>query len=238
MARLPRLVIPNQPHHVIQRGNNRQTIFADADDHATFLEWLREAAKTFKVAIHAYVLMPNHLHLLATPSDETGLSRLMQWVGRHYVPYFNKKYARSGTLWEGRYRATVIDSERYFLACSRYIELNPLRAGLVNDPIVYPWSSFAHHIGAKADPIITDHALYWSLGNTPFDRELAYKGMVEMGLSDTDCHAITEATTKGWVLGSDDFKTKLKGQTPRRITPAKRGRPPRNKEIVKNKTSV
>lgn len=229
MARLPRLVIPHQPHHVIQRGNNRHTIFVDAEDHAVFLGWLRESAKAFKVAIHAYVLMPNHLHLLATPSDETGLSRLMQWVGRHYVPYFNKKYARSGTLWEGRYRATVIDSERYFLICSRYIELNPLRAGLVADPLAYPWSSFAHHIGVKADPIITDHALYWSLGNTPFDRELAYKGMVEHGLSATDCRAITEATTKGWALGSEDFKAKLKGLTARRVTPAKRGRPPRKK---------
>lgn len=230
MARLPRLVIPNQPHHIIQRGNNRQTIFIDADDYSAFLQWLREAAKTFKVAIHAYVLMPNHVHILASPTDDTGLSRLMQWVGRHYVPYFNKKYSRTGSLWEGRYRATVIDSERYFLVCSRYIELNPIRAGLVGDATAYPWSSLAHHIGRKADPMITDHALYWSLGNTPFDRELAYYGMVEQGLASAEVDAITDATTKGWALGSSSFMASMEHQTTRRISPAKRGRPARKKE--------
>src|SRR6185436_297998 len=123
MARLPRLVVPHQPHHLIQRGIDRQPIFRDTDDYLVFLQRLREAAKLYKVAIHAYVLMSNHVHLLASPSDQVGLGRMMQWIGRYYVPYFNLKYQRVGTLWQGRYRATIIDSEQYFLTCSRYIEL-------------------------------------------------------------------------------------------------------------------
>lgn len=225
MARLPRLVVPNQPHHIIQRGNDRQLIFRDADDYAIFLARLREAARHYKVAIHAYVLMSNHLHLLASPSDQDGLSRMMQWIGRHYVPYFNKKYARTGTLWQGRYKATVLDSERYFMVCSRYIELNPVRAGIVSHPSEYAWSSHGHHVGLKSDPVITDHPLYWALGNTPFEREAAYRGLCEQALTEEDVGALSEATRKGWALGSDQFKLELEKKTNRRIRPAKRGRP-------------
>jgi putative transposase len=209
MARLARLVIPHQPHHIIQRGNDRQLIFREADDYTAFLRWLREAAKLFKVAIHAYVLMSNHLHLLASPSDQTGLSRMMQWVGRYYVPYFNNKYQRTGTLWEGRYKATVIDSEQYLMICSRYIELNPVRAGIVDKPADYPWSSYAHHIGIKPDSLINDHSLYWRLGNTPFDREAAYSQLIEQGLSSEEVTTISQATLKGWALGSEKFKKQL-----------------------------
>ena len=225
MARLPRLVVPNQPHHVIQRGNDRQTIFRETEDYAAFLGWLREAARQFKVAIHAYVLLPDHLHLLVSPSDDTGLGKMMQWVGRHYVPYFNGKYRRTGTLWQGRYRATVIDSEQYFLLCSRYIESHPVRAALVSAPEDYPWSSIAHHIGAKHDSLITDHPVFWALGNTPFDREANYKALMELGISQREADALTEATLKGWPLGSDRFKAALAKQVSRRVTPAKRGRP-------------
>lgn len=229
MARLPRLIVPHQPHHIIQSGIDRQAIFRDEEDFNHFLRWLREAARQFKVAVHAYVLMPNHLHLLVTPSDETGLARVMQWVGRHYVPYFNIKYQRAGTLWQGRYKATVIDSEQYFLICSKYIELNPVRAGLVAQPGDYPWSSFSHHIGAKPDPVITDHMLYWALGNTPFDREAAYRELMELGLSAGEVAALNEATLKGWPLGSEKFKKALAKQVQRRVMPAKRGRPAKAK---------
>lgn len=225
MARLPRLVIPDQPHHVIQRGNDRQLIFRDEEDYAAFLRWLRDAAKQFKVKLHGYVLMPTHLHLLATPFDEAGLGRMMQWVGRHYVPYFNRKYDRAGTLWQGRYKATVVDSERYFMACSVYIETNPVRAGLVMSPQDYPWSSYAHHVGAKSDPVVTDHEMYWALGNTPFHREATYKSLVEQGLPPEVVAAISEATLKGWAFGSEKFKDRLEKQLNRRIRPAKRGRP-------------
>lgn len=230
MARLPRLVIPHQPHHVIQRGNDRQSIFRDADDYTIFLNWLREGAKQFKVAIHAYVLLSNHVHLLVTPSDEMGLGRMMQWMGRYYVPYFNRKYARAGTLWQGRYKATVIESERYFMTCSRYIELNPLRAGIVADPADYAWSSYAHHTGIKADAVITDHPLYWSLGNTPFDREAAYKALVEQAITAEEIARINDATIKGWVLGSEKFQIALEKKTTRRVRPAKKGRPLKQKE--------
>ena len=225
MARLPRLVIPAQPHHVIQRGNDRQLIFRDADDYQAFLGWLREGAKTFGVAIHAYVLMPNHVHLLASPSAHESLARLMQWIGRYYVPYFNHKYERFGTLWQGRYKTSLVDSERYFMMCSRYIELNPVRAKLAGTPLDYPWSSYAHHAGVKADPLITEHALYWALGNTPFQREAAYIDLAQQALSPDEMRTINHAVLKGWPLGSDAFKANLQQKEQRQVLPAKRGRP-------------
>lgn len=224
MARLPRLVVPNQPHHVIQRGNDRQLVFRDTSDYAVFLGRLGEAAKQFEVSIHAYVLMPNHLHLLASPSDSTGLARMMQWVGRYYVPYFNRKYGRSGTLWQGRYRTSVIDSEQYFITCSRYIELNPLRAGMVLSPGDYPWSSYPHHIGVSANPLITDHPLYWALGNTPFEREATYKDLAEQALTPEDLIKMRDSV-KGWALGSEQFKIKLEKTVSRRVRPIRTGRP-------------
>lgn len=225
MARLPRLVVPNQPHHVIQQGHDNQIVFRDTDDYVAFINWLREGSRQFKVAIHAYVLMTNHLHLLLTPSDETGLSKMMQWIGRHYVPYFNRKYHRSGTLWQGRYKATVLDADRYLMTCCRYIETNPVRSGLVSSAGDYSWSSYPHHIGIKSDPLVTDHPLFWALGNTPFDREIAYKALVEQGVNEDDVAALTEATMKGWAIGSERFKSLLERQTSRRIRKSKRGRP-------------
>lgn len=225
MARLPRLIVPAQPHHVIQRGNNRQPIFLDAADYSTFLGWLRAAAKTFKVAVHAYVLMPNHVHLLVSPADQPGLGQMMQWIGRYYVPYFNRRYGRIGTLWQGRYKTSVVDSERYFMVCSRYIELNPVRAGLAQGPAEYPWSSYPHHAGVKSDPLITDHPLYWALGNTPFEREAAYARLVSQALTRAELDSINQAVLKGWPLGSERYKADLEQQMKRRILPAKRGRP-------------
>lgn len=225
MARLPRIIIPHQPHHIIQRGANRQDVFRATEDYGVFIARLRDAAKQFKVAIHAYVLMTNHIHLLASPTDELGLARMMQWIGRHYVPYFNRKYGRAGTLWEGRYKTTVIDSERYLMTCCCYIELNPVRANLTSSPADYPWSSYAHHVGIKSDPVITDHPLYWSLGNTPFEREAAYFAVVEQGLTVLETSLLSETTLKGWALGSDKFKKSIEKQAKRRVSPAKRGRP-------------
>lgn len=227
MARLPRLVIPHQPHHVIQRGNDGQLVFRDIADYTFFLSRLKEASKQFKVAIHAYVLMPAHFHLLITPLDREGLGRMMQWMGRYYVPYFNRKYGRAGTLWQGRYKATVMDAERYLMPCCAYIELNPVRNDIVQAAEDYPWSSYQHHIGHKSDPLISDHPLYWSLGNTPFEREAAYKMLIEQGVNENDVRALTEATLKGWALGSEQFQVSLEKQTARRVRPEKRGRPVR-----------
>jgi putative transposase len=225
MARLARLVVPNYPHHLIQRGNDRQLVFRDEEDYGVFLKCVRDAARRFKVAVHAYVLMPNHFHLLATPADETGLSRMMQWVGRYYVPYFNRKYQRTGTLWQGRYRTTLVDPDRYLLACSRYIELNPVRAELVAAADHYPWSSCMHHIGVKADSLVTDHALYWALGNTPFQREAAYREALNHPLKAEEIEQIRSATNKGWLLGGEEFKQSIAKQTTRRLNPVKKGRP-------------
>ncbi|MYN27151.1 transposase [Duganella levis] len=225
MARLPRLIVPNQPHHVIQTGLNNQDVFLDAEDYQTFLGWLRTAAKTYKVAIHAYCLMPNHLHLLLTPSDDNGLGQMMQWVGRYYVPYFNQKYVRSGTLWNGRYKTSLIDADAYFMLCSRYIEFNPVRNGLVARAEDYPWSSYCHHAGIRPDGLVTDHAKVWELGNTPFQREAAYSALSEPALSADEITLISNALLKGWPLGSPQFQTALQKKMKRQVLPAKRGRP-------------
>jgi putative transposase len=230
MARLPRLVIPNQPHHVIQRGNDRQLIFREAEDYQRFLAWLKESAKEFKVAIHAYVLMPNHLHLLASPSTHTGLAQTMQRVGRYYVPWFNHKYERYGGLFQGRFKTSLIDSDRYFMLCSRYIELNPVRARLAPGPLEYPWSSYAHHAGVRPDTVITDHALYWALGNTPFQREAAYIELTQQALTVDELNKINLSVLKGWPLGSDEFKADLQHKARRQVLPAKRGRPFKTKQ--------
>jgi putative transposase len=225
MARQPRLILPNHPHHLIQRGNDNGTLFRDADDYQHFLGWLKESAKAYRVAIHAYVLMPNQLQLLATPGDEDGLALMMQKVGRLYVPWFNAKYGRSGTLFGGRFRTSVIDPDQYFLACIRYIELHPLRVQQAGAPLDYPWSSYAHHAGVRADPLITDHVKYWALGNTPFQREAAYIALADQGMSNEELETIDKAVLKGAALGSHAFMVALEKQTKRQILPAKRGRP-------------
>ena len=225
MARQPRLIVPEQPHHVIQRGNNRQIIYREEADYQRFLVWLKEGARFYDVAIHAYVLMPNHVHLLATPSDATGLALMMQKVGRFYGPWFNYKYKRTGGLFEGRFRTSLVDTEQYLLACSRYIELNPVRAGLVAAPLDYPWSSYAHHTGVRVDGLVTDHLLYWGMGNTPFQREAAYSDLVGQGIPQDELDFVTTAVLKNQPLGSDAFKAELERRTNRQILPAKRGRP-------------
>jgi putative transposase len=225
MARLPRLIVPHQPHHVIQTGLNNQDVFLDAEDYQTFLGWLRTAAKTYKVAVNAYCLMPNHVHLLVTPSDDNGLGQMMQWIGRYYVPYFNQKYVRSGTLWNGRYKTSLIDADVYFMLCSRYIEFNPVRNGMVSRAEDYPWSSYCHHAGIRPDGLVTDHAKVWELGNTPFQREAAYSALSEPPLTPEEITLISKALLKGWPLGSQQFQTALEKKVKRQVLPAKRGRP-------------
>ena len=225
MARLSRLVVPRQAHHILQRGHDRQPIFRDAEDFQSFLGWMRDAAKLYAVALHAYVLLPDQLHLLATPADADGLGRMMQWLGRHYVPYYNRKYQRTGTLWQDRFKASVIEAERYLMPCSRYIELAPVRAGIVASASDYSWSSYAHHAGVRPDSLITDHAMYWALGNTPFQREQVYRQFLDDMPGAAELDKLDRSLLKGWVLGSDQFKLLLEQRTSRRVGPAKRGRP-------------
>ena len=225
MARLPRLVVPNHLHHIVARGNNDQPIVLDDADCQHFLSSLRDSAQRSGVAIHAYVLMPSRIQLMATPSDAEGLGKLMQAIGRHYVPYFNARHSRSGNLWEGRFRATVMEADTYFLACAQLIEQQPVVAGIVSDPLSYTWSSYAHHSGAQREVWLADHPAYWALGNTPFEREAAYQQLAQATGSSELIAEIEAATRKAWPLGSDEFRRRLGKLTDRRLEPAQRGRP-------------
>ncbi len=225
MARLSRLTLPGHPHHVIQRGNNRQAIFASMADYQTMLDLLDENARKFSVAIHAYVLMGNHFHLLATPQTADGLPQMMQAVGRRYVRYFNDKQKRTGTLWEGRYKSTLIQTESYLLACMAYIDLNPVRANMVVQARDYPWSSHTHYVGLRTDKLLTPHALVWALGNTPFAREAAYAEWVQDGISAGQQQALTDSALRGWALGGPEFVENLQKKTTRRVSKGTAGRP-------------
>lgn len=225
MARLPRLTVPGYPHHIIQRGNNRQAIFSSPADYQRLLALLDENAHKFGVALHAYVLMSNHFHVLATPGTEEGLPQMMQALGRRYVRYFNDSQGRSGTLWEGRYRSTLIETERYLLACMVYIDLNPVRAGMVREAKDYPWSSHGHYIGLRTDKILTPHPLFWALGNTPFAREAAYAELVRLGITQEQQDALTRSALSGWALGGEKFVADLQKRTERRVIQNQAGRP-------------
>ena len=175
MARHKRYFLKNQPLHIIQRGNNRQAIFFAPEDYAQYRAWLGEAASGYGLVIHAYVLMTNHVHLLATPQEEVSVPRTLQSLGRRYVRHINRLHRRSGTLWEGRYRAAPIDSDACFFDCCRYIELNPVRAGMVARPRDYPWSSYRAHGHGAPDALLTDHTLYRALARNAADRQKEYR---------------------------------------------------------------
>ena len=210
MARLPRYVLPDQPQHVIQRGINRQVIFGAESDYRFYLEKLSAATDRHHCDIHAYVLMTNHVHLLITPHTEDGIGKVMQSLGRYYVQYFNYTYQRTGTLWEGRYKATLIDTERYLLTCMRYIELNPVRAkGMVAHPSEYPWSSYRYNALGHDDGLVTPHREFKRLGATDEERQLAYRQLFRARIPKMTLLAIREATNKAWVLGSERFKRKI-----------------------------
>lgn len=225
MARLPRLTLPGYPHHIIQRGNNRQMIFVDAQDFETMLRLLAENAAKFGVAVHAYVLMDNHFHLLATPSTVEALPLMMQAVGRSYVRYFNQRHGRSGTLWEGRYRSCPIQSENYLLACQRYIELNPVRAGLANHPADYRWSSYQANALGSDESLVTPHALYLSLGTEATSRQSAYQMLFHDALAPALLEQIRQATNGNFVLGNPGFIAEIPTTQGQRMVPGKPGRP-------------
>lgn len=237
MARQARLTLSGYPHHVIQRGNNRQPIFVDDRDRERLLALLAEHAAAQKVAVHAYVLMDNHLHLLVTPSTSDGLPRMMQAVGRSYVRGFNQRHGRTGTLWEGRYRSSVIEAEPHLLACMAYIDLNPVRAGLAAGPADWPWSGHAHLIGARQDALLTPHPLYWALGNTPFAREAAYAQLVAGGVGEQERAALGRAAHGGYALGNDDFTAELAQHAGRRVTPGVAGRPAKERSTLREDRS-
>jgi len=223
MARLPRFAIPGQPQHVIQRGNNREIIFSHDDDYRFYLKSLRDACVEYQCAVHAYVLMTNHVHFLMTPKMENSIGKVMQSLGRRYVQYYNYTYERTGTLWEGRYKATLIDSEQYLLTCSRYIELNPVRANMVQHPSEYPWSSYHCNAQGKEDLLISPQLLYKRLGRSSNERQKAYRQLFRTRIAESAVEEIRKATNKSWVLGNDRFQAKIEKLTARQAAPKMRG---------------
>jgi putative transposase len=224
MPRLPRFVLIDHPQHVIVRGNNREPIFCVEEDYRFYLDKLKQACDKHQCEVHAYVLMTNHVHLLITPRTRQGIGKVIQMVGRYYVQHFNYKYQRTGTLWEGRYKATLIDSEQYLLTCYRYIELNPVRAsGMANHPSEYPWSSYRYNALGQADPNVTPHEEYLRLGSKPDLREKAYRELFNTHLEDKTLAEIREATNKAWVLGGGCFKKEVEQRLNRRAEPLKKG---------------
>jgi putative transposase len=223
MARLPRFVLPGFPQHVIQRGNNRQQILFEEEDYWFLWEKIGAAADKFDCRIHAYVLMPNHFHLLLTPLGEDGIGKLMQYVGRYYVQYFNGRYERTGTLWEGRYRATLLDPALYLIPVCRYVESNPVRAGLVTEPAQYAWSSYAANATGGEDPLVTPHAAYERLGRTLKARQAAYAKGFEQPADGALLTRIRDATNKAWVLGDAGFCQEVEDRLNRRTSPRARG---------------
>jgi putative transposase len=227
MARLPRISLPGIPLHLIQRGNNRQVCFAAEADCAAYAHWLADYAQHYQVAIHAWVFMTNHVHLLVTPETEDGLSRLMQTLGRHYVRYFNYTYKRSGTLWEGRFKSCAVEEDNHLLVCQRYIELNPVRANMVSTPGQHKWSSYHANGLGKAMKMWTPHPVYRRLGNNTKERAKAYRALFRGHLDDKLLHEIRQTTQQGMVLGSDRFKQEVEQLSGRRVRTLKRGPKPK-----------
>jgi len=225
MARLPRYTITNQTQHIIQQGRDEQQIFFQEQDYQYFHDCLEAAAYNYDLRIHAYVLMPDHVHVLATPGASDSVSRTVQSVGRNYVQYYNECYNGSGTLWEGRYRATVLDEKEFLLTCSRYIELNPVRAGLVKHPRDYRWSSYAHNAMSLKDEMLSAHREYKKLGSDNKQRAAAYRALFKKKLSAETIALITESTIKGWALGNAKFAHRIEKLSGRRATQLPKGRP-------------
>ena len=223
MPRLPRLNLPGVPQHVIQRGNNKQVSFFSDKDYAVYLDKLKLYSEKFGVAVHSYILMTNHVHLLMTPETEKGVSQLMQSLGRYYVRYINQTYDRTGTLWEGRYKSTLVDSDNYFLTVSRYIELNPVRAGMVAHPAEYPWSSYQYNALGKPIELITPHILYQGLAKTEKTRQKRYTALFDKMIPDYTLEEIRNSINRAWVLGDERFKRQIEKQTGRRASPLSRG---------------
>lgn len=229
MPRQPRYGLVDIPQHIIQRGNNRQVAFFGEENYLYYLDCLKEACLRHACRLHAYVLMTNHVHLLLSPSRPDAIAKVMQSVGRRYVRYVNDVYRRTGTLWEGRYKASPIDSDHYLLMCYRYIELNPVRKGIVRDPGEYRWSSYAHHAGQRVDPLVSDHARYLALGRTVAQRHAAYRDLFGEHIDPWAISTIRETTNQCLVLGTEEFKDQIEQALSRRVRPGKAGRP--RKEI-------
>ena len=225
MPRKPRMYLAGVPCHVVQRGNNRDACFFADDDYRFYREALGDACRRYRVDVHAYVLMTNHVHLLMTPQTSEGVSRVMQSLGRRYVQYVNRTYRRCGTLWESRHKASLVDAEEYLLVCYRYIELNPVAAGMVSHPGDYRWSSFACNAWGERDDLLSPHPLYLALAECPSSRQSCYRDLFASHLSVELVHEIRTALDFSMPLGNDRFRQQIEGALGRTIGQAGRGRP-------------
>ncbi len=225
MPRKPRLAPAGVTQHVIQRGNNRQLIFRDNQDRALFTNWLAQYSRQHAVQIHAWVYMSNHIHVLATPQREQGLPHMMQSLGRQYVRYFNQRYQRSGTLFEGRYKSCLVGSDHYVLACYRYIEMNPVRACMVANPGDYVWSSYLPNAHGAASGMLTPHPAFLGLGASAEARQTAYRGLFRLPENAVSQQALRLATQQGYVFGDGVFTEAMEKQFGVRLRPGRRGRP-------------
>jgi putative transposase len=225
VPRKPRFFLPDIPVHIVQRGHSREPVFFEDGDYRAYLDWLAEAAERYACAVHAYVLMTNHIHILVTPEKSDSVSRMMQYVGRRYVPYINYTYGTSGSIWEGRFKASLIQDEQYLLTCMRYIELNPVRANMTAGPGQYRWSSYRGNALGKTDKLITPHALYTALGRTRANRQVAYRDLFKVHVDETELKSIRAAWQTGTPLGNDYFREKIERKLGSKTGQARRGRP-------------
>jgi len=229
VSRRPRLELPGFPLHITHRGVNRAAVFYDDDDRRRYLRYLREASDDARVAVHAYVLMTNHVHLLVTADRDGAISRAMQQVGHRYVTSFNRRHARTGTLWEGRFRSSLVDTDAYALAVYRYIELNPVRAGLVERPEQYRWSSVHANTGRLADPLVQTHAVFDALGQAPSSCHEAYREWLRAAVPADAAEAIRMHLRQERALGDDAFQSRVATALGRSVAPRGRGRPRKQK---------
>lgn len=232
MPRKPRFIIPGLPVHIVQRGHSRKPVFFEDADYSVYLDWLKAGAEKYKCIVHAYVLMTNHIHILATPETAEGITRMMQYIGRHYVPYINATYGTSGSIWEGRYKSSLIQDDTYLLTCMRYIELNPVRANMVRSPVHYPWSSYRCNAQGRVDELITPHSLYLSLGRTRAQRQEAYKGLFKPHIDDEDLENIRSTLQTGTPLGNDLFKAQVEEKIGMKVGQTRRGRPVKKQSLI------
>jgi putative transposase len=224
MARLPRLYAPATVQHIVQRPVAGRALFVDAADYALFMNLLQDAVREHAVALHAYVLMPDQIRLLATPPRADSIARLMQAIGRRYVPHLNRKTALGGPLWDRRYRSTLIDADEYLLPAMRYVEHRPVAEALVTEPGDWRWSSYGHHVGREQQAFISDHGHYWALSDAPFERQAAYREIAAAAISVVAAERMENAVERGWVLGGPGFVAALEDTVNRRPQPLQRGR--------------
>ncbi|MGI9281279.1 MAG: transposase [Endozoicomonas sp.] len=237
MPRQARIHLVGIPQHIVQKGHNRLPCFFDDEDYEFYLKSLRVASDQYQVQVHAYVLLPNAIQIIATPRIDKGISSMMQSLGRRYVQYINHRYKRSGTLWEGRFKSSLIDSENFLLTCYRYLELRPLHLGLVDELGEYRWSSYQHHCGNEICNLIQDHRLYLQLGENREERCNAYSESFRYRFDRRLLNYVAETVNMGQVLGGDAFKEKIEQIADHRIRPLKRGRPRKKKAELEEESS-